>query len=72
MEESTNIEGQELRVFASDDEHSFMFENCLGMDSVTGLLFAEEFVEYKDNQNLVENEENKEEEDEEAKHNKKL
>jgi len=49
-----------------------MFENSLGTDSVTGLLFADEFVEYKDNQNVVENEEAKEDEDEEAKQNKKV
>jgi len=46
MEESVLADGFELRVIASDDEHAFMFEHSLPIDSsVTGHFFAEEFVE---------------------------
>lgn len=48
MEEPVQVEGNELRVTASDDDHTFMFEHKLALENtVTGMLFAEEFVEYK-------------------------
>jgi len=50
MEESVVTEGLELRVVASDDDHAFMSDHSLTLESITGRFFAEEFVEYK-NQN---------------------
>eukprot|EP00801_Mesodinium_rubrum_P001810 Mrub_01810.p1 GENE.Mrub_01810~~Mrub_01810.p1 ORF type:complete len:626 (-),score=171.68 Mrub_01810:86-1753(-) len=47
MEDSVNVEGQELRIVAADEEHIFMLENKLEQsNSLTGLFFAEEFQGY--------------------------
>jgi len=50
MEESVVTDGLELRVVASDDDHAFMFDHSLSLDSITARFLTEEFVEYK-NQN---------------------
>lgn len=45
MEDTINVEGQELRIVAADEEHIFMLENKLDQGtSLTGMFFAEEFV----------------------------
>jgi hypothetical protein len=45
MEDAVNVEGQELRIVATDEEHMFMLENKLEhQGSLTGLFFVEEFV----------------------------
>ena len=44
MQDSVNIEGQELRIVAADEEHVFMLENKLdNATSLTGMFFQEEF-----------------------------
>lgn len=47
MEDPINIEGQELRIVAADEEHVFMLENKLdNATSLTGMFFQEEFQGY--------------------------